>query len=371
MKKLLFITIAFIFACTSHADAVTVTSTTGEFIDGQSVQIDGADFLTKTVPAPRYLSNWDGMSTGSAPTGWTVEAGTPTVETTRSYTSPNAVKFVNTGVDFQQLSRDMGTLDTYVFRGKIYLDNSNDTLSAYQWKHVRMSSSTPPYGIGEEINTSIMLYDTFWEDLPRWYGGGSPFSYYNGGTQGGSATAPATLFPFNEWFDMTIIFKRASGAGVADGEAYTYTNYELKNSGTSFITHDADDGVWRYMLMGGTIHAAGDATGTEDFNVYYDDVYIDDTESVVLICDESTETTSTHCEAQPATTWADGEIDITINQSVFVDSESAYLIIKDSTGTPSVGYPITFADSSTTTSISATGTPSTVRATGTATTIGG
>lgn len=304
-----------------HA-AVVVSSAT--LTDGV-VTIGGSGFGSKTTAAPVYNQNWDSMTTGSTPTGWTVESGTPTVETTKSYSGDNSVKFVNTSDTFQQLSKDMGASDFFIFRGKIHLDDTLNTMTSGQWKGIRFSSSNPPYGINQEATTAIVLFDSWWDDTPQWYNNGSPY-FYSEGTNQFSLSAPSTFFPWSEWFDFTFIVKRSSEEDTADGEVFNIINGATLSSSTSVITHgESTSGTWRYMLMGGTIDGAGD---NETINIYYDDFYVDDTMARVEVCVGSTWSARGKCDPQPATSWSTTSISATYS----APSDGDYIYVVDEAG---------------------------------------
>ena len=317
---------------------------------GTSVAVSGTGFGTKSPATPLY---WDGFETytaGAAPTagGWIVRAGTPTVSTTRAYSGTKAVEFITTSTAFQQMSRDMGSMETIYYRGKTYLDNSLNPCGRYQWKGLRFSSSPGAYAINEEPTTSIFLMDSWWYSTTGWGNTGSPYSYYNGGTNGGSLSAPSTLFPFEQWFDYEFIGKRATAPSTANGSATITINGTQKSSKTDYTTHDADDGGYRYMLMGGTVASCttGDGTTpiTPNNRIYYDDVYMDNTVARVELCDSPTWGSRTHCEIQPPAAWSDTAITTTYNQGSFAVGATAYLYIVDSTGAVSAASgPITIS----------------------------
>lgn len=95
------------------------------------------------------------------------------------------------------------------------------------------------------------------------------------------------------------------------------------------------------QVLGFYRDSTNDGTGT----LHLDDLYIDNTWSRVEIGDASTYATSTHREIQPATSWEDGSVAVTLNRGSFGASDNAYLYVVDSTGAVnSSGYAITFGD---------------------------
>ncbi len=100
--------------------------------------------------------------------------------------------------------------------------------------------------------------------------------------------------------------------------------------------------IWRLGYDGG-------GTTPPSINLWMDDVYIDNTQSRVMIGNASTLAGSTHLELQPPTAWnSNGQsVTITVNQGSFADSATAYLYVINANGNVNInGYPITFSSGS-------------------------
>jgi hypothetical protein len=81
--------------------------------------------------------------------------------------------------------------------------------------------------------------------------------------------------------------------------------------------------------------------------VWTDDIYIDDTQARVELGDKSTWSACTWRDIQPATSWSDNSIQISVNQGRFGSSANAYLYIVDSTGVVNAnGYPVSIGSGS-------------------------
>ncbi|NTW27233.1 MAG: hypothetical protein HGA36_02845 [Candidatus Moranbacteria bacterium] len=365
--KIFFLFVTFLMLPNLAFATPSIVDVSGSLNDGQNVSISGSGFGAKTIAAPVYWDNFESYALGSAPTagGWIVRAGTPTISSERPYSFSKSVRFNNAVHDvFQQMSRDMGTnfTQTVYFKGKLYLDNTLDICQQYQWKNLRFSSSPGAYHQNEETSTSITMMNPWWEAAvgSRWFNTGSPDFYYNGGLNGipggtplwGGINAPSTLYPFNQWFDYEFIVKQSSAAGIADGALTINVNGTQKTNATGLITYGVGDGIYRYMMMGGTIASCKDSTATvlldPNFKIYYDDMYVDDTRARVEVCNANTKAGSTHCEIQvPQNTWSDGQLEIKLNQGTFANDSSAYLYVADANGSVNaVGFPVTFGATS-------------------------
>lgn len=118
--------------------------------------------------------------------------------------------------------------------------------------------------------------------------------------------------------------------------------YTIKVNGTLFYDNISWSGCSASMNYVGSI-------GWDANELYYtlstwmDDIYVDDSFQRVAICSESTlGSPPYHCEFQPATSWNDTSITITLNRGSFGSTDSAYLYVFNSSNTASSGYAITF-----------------------------
>ncbi len=324
----LFVICAVLYGSNASGAVLSDVNTNGH------VTITGSGFGEKSTPQARYFSDMEGMPVGQIPQGWYTLAGAPAVSLTKAFSGTQAVEFISDSDDFHQIAFDAGEFPSiFVFHGKMYIDNTADTLTQYQLKHIRLSSSEDVYRTNAEITTSIVLYDSWWtsDGGDRWFNTGSPHVYYDGSNSyAGSVSAPSDLFPMNTWFDYKVILRRSSAPGTPDGAVYNYVNGELKSSKTDFTTHDADDGVWRYFMLGGSIVSG--SGGVENMRIYYDDVYLDDTLSCVEIGDKSTYEECLALNPQPVIAWSDTSVDVNLNKGALVTGSTAYMYITDSSG---------------------------------------
>lgn len=92
-------------------------------------------------------------------------------------------------------------------------------------------------------------------------------------------------------------------------------------------------GYYRFVQEGGSIANVSDYRGgVEDSNWrYFDDIYIDNTLSRVILGNASTYTACTITEPQPPTTWGTTSITVTVNQGK-LSAGTVYLYVFDSDG---------------------------------------
>ena len=179
-------------------------------------------------------------------------------------------------------------------------------------------------------------------------------------------------FTFNVYYDgewqYFMIEYEESDYNVANGQARLYKSSTAPTktaierlTSINKLSQSSDGSVAEYAKL-----RAITASDTVRANVYYDDIYIDNTWQRVEIGDNATYANCTHREMQIPTAW-DGvsgtnSISITVNRGAFGSTDSAYLYVVDADGTVNeTGYAITFGDTGETPTISA---PSGFRAVG-------
>ena len=78
----------------------------------------------------------------------------------------------------------------------------------------------------------------------------------------------------------------------------------------------------------------------DDAHRLIDDVYVDDTLSIVILGNASTYSSCTVREPQPQTAHSATEIILTLNQGAIADDSTGYLYVRDENGALSFGYPV-------------------------------
>jgi hypothetical protein len=96
-------------------------------------------------------------------------------------------------------------------------------------------------------------------------------------------------------------------------------------------------------------------TATSHVEVYWDNIYVDNSWARVEIGNNQNYALSTHTEIQiPHTTWNDSTIQFTVNLGNFNTSEQLYLFVVDEGGVASEGFPLAMESVPTITSVSGT-----------------
>ena len=96
-----------------------------------------------------------------------------------------------------------------------------------------------------------------------------------------------------------------------------------------------------YYRRGDGENIASNYRGGRDAYRYFDDLYVDNTFSRVMLCNNATYTSATICEPQIPSAWAAGEITVTVNQGALPNG-TAYLFVFDSDNVANTtGYAVT------------------------------
>ena len=101
---------------------------------------------------------------------------------------------------------------------------------------------------------------------------------------------------------------------------------------------DKYPGTQRTIGIGGYARAQGFSGNWR----YFDDAYVDTTLSRVVLADKPVLSQATIIENQIPSAWSDGSITATVNLGQFAQGQTAFLIVVDSSGTPSaIGLAVT------------------------------
>ena len=145
----------------------------------------------------------------------------------------------------------------------------------------------------------------------------------------------------NEWFHYLLMIKQSSASGVADGQVQVYVNGRNIATEEKMVTYETGEVVKGATFMWYMGNNEGEGTA----QVYFDDIYIDNSWQSLWICDGNSWDESTHREVQVPTAWSSDSITLKINQGSFKNDETAYLFVVDQNGVASEkGKPIVFCD---------------------------
>lgn len=356
-KYIILITVFVMFISVSVLAQPSIVSVGGSIVDGQTVDISGTGFGTNALGF-----EWTGDHIDSAQSGevfkkdnWIVYEDTThndAVQYTNSkyHSSPHSLHsdFYGDKYDsfFSYDTGDSGITESYMTTW-IRLDKNDDS-TKFQWKNFRLSNES-----NLSANKSALAHNWWWyaENGPRindW--AANPSQIYTTDvetTRNRIFYPPTNAFEFGKWIRIEIYCKKSSSPGVPDGILkWKRVDLEDYREDLAVMTHSENDEPWRYHLIGMYYGNLAGGIGVRDMDMYYDDIYISNTQARVEIGNAETWDGCTHREIQIPVEWSDGSIKVKLNKGSFT-SEKAYLYIVDNQGIVNPdGYVIEFETTS-------------------------
>jgi len=118
-------------------------------------------------------------------------------------------------------------------------------------------------------------------------------------------------------------------------------------NGTDWASDDTNiDGICSVSIGGYYRRTSSPNLEHDDAHKIFDDIYVDDTLSHVILGNSSTYSSCTILEIQPPTAWSATSITVSLNQGKINDDSTAYLYVFDADGVPNAtGYPVVIGSS--------------------------
>jgi len=348
MRIITFLVFLSISTCVYSAPSINTVS-----IDGSQIAITGAAFSTKTTAAPAYLNTFDDDTTGGSATGLTTPLSERGIISTDQARDGKSLKytFETTGEQFKRDIFDFGSGQDYVYVTawvRLHYEITGTVTNSFQWKGVYVASNADGYEPVNAIDNGVILNYWMRHETGAWFNvyGTMQNGAASGWANGDSLDSDAYIF--DGWQRLEMCFRRSSGASVAD--AVFYVNRIGRSGGpfdykTNAVSHDdAGDSKWRYVNIGQALASVGGG-GTAKLEVWFDELYIDNSWARVEIGNDPVLENCTHREIQPATTWTSTDITTTLNQGSLPPGDYWVFVI-DESGVPSAGEPITIGETS-------------------------
>lgn len=327
--------------------APSISGVSGTFTHGSVVAITGSGFGTKAQAAPL---KWDPFESGAlgesmVARGWSQYNGpTPITSAEQAHAgSRSALALLTVGTeDFDGAYLPLDNLTSVWVSLWFYWDRDppGNPTGGEVFKWIRINASNAP---GNEVYTGVPQFRTQMQPSGSWcYDEVHPNESLNGTgfVQRDCDPAPTR----GAWTRMDALYRLSNPAGTANGEIRTWYNGSLEMALSGIVTRAS--GITDTLTSVLLPQMASLLNSASSYKFFVDDAYIDSTPARVELCESSTYVSSTHCEAQPATAWADGSITITLNRGSFGASGSAYLYVFDVTNASNEsGYAVTLGTS--------------------------
>lgn len=321
------------------------------------VDIFGSNFGAKATAAPVFFNTMESVALGALPDGFTINAGigTPVATSPARGNSTKSMKFSADLTAFSGSSSEkwgrsvydlgIGGADHVYITYWLNLDktgtsctSSPSNLCQWQWKNTYVGATPSAYTSTIPNNTTMGIDNWYRNSISSWFNTFA-LNYYNGLTNGGGVkpSIPSDAYVFNQWQRVEVYVQRSSAPLTPDGQfkIQRIGKAAMLNS-SDIITNDSDDLPWRYIAIGqaitNVIETYVGKGGRVKWDAYYDDVYIDTTLARVEMCDTPVWADRTHCEIQPATSWADAQIKVSYNPGNFTTGQNVYVYVVDSNG---------------------------------------
>lgn len=322
-------------------------SITGHLIDTNTVEITGNGFGTITDLPESLNYNIEEGNVGDA----FEKANWRQYYSAKALYSDNDSHSGKKSIIFEFTDSNIGCALMYDFGQhveKIYITAwikivKLDNQTIFQWKNWRIKNSND-YNVAVLGHTGV-IGDCWWgANEGIW--GNSDLQVYSDGValQDEKRTLPADAFVFDEWQRIEAYYKKSdtnSKNGKIEWRRIGRSNGEIIISNNDAITHTkpGDDQLWRYTLIG---HYYGNTTGGtfRHMKVYYDDIYISQTNARVEIGNNKIWSNCTKREIQVPKKWSDNSIVLELNKGSFASGQY-YLYVVDNEGNVNEnGFPI-------------------------------
>ena len=313
--------------------SLTDVTWSGNLTGGTSVSINGTGFSSKSTAAPVKFDDFDSGTNGNSVSteGYWSTQGTAPVFNNDNLRDGNGLNV--------QADLNGGTTDAF-YKNSAF---STDNIYVNFWVKFNRGSGDDDYQIKlwrlQDTNTAgdyPGISDFNWGDATsgRW-------SYYQISYDGGGAkTFNHSHYAEDTWINVELQTKVESSAGALDGELHVWQDgvSQVSSTGLKMTNNSQDIGAIR---IGSAISNGGTAA-----TQYFDDVYIDDAWNRVLLCNNATYSSRTHCEIQVPSAWSTTDVTVSLNKGTFADDETVWFYVVDSSGNVNnTGWEVTLGGS--------------------------
>lgn len=271
-------------------------------------------------------ANGDNISTTATIGTWSgYGSNTPKITTAEAHSGSRSGALISSNSD-NQLNKNF--------------TNATELLITF-WAKVPAGSCFPGASTPGTLTTISSWKMSWFMDGPTGYLGNDdmcmPTVVSNNTMMAGNSYTPSPYISlqsdnwnFSGWNRFTVWAKAGSPTSSAGNWYYEWLGVTTQSRTSTQPVFAADGAVWNYVNIPGWHSGAVSNT-----DVMYDDIYIStgaNAAARVELCDTNTWAARTHCEIQPPTAWSDTGITATYNPGSFINGQTAYFYVIDSTG---------------------------------------
>jgi hypothetical protein len=342
-----FLTVIFMLIAGAVFADPSIDYISGACAHGDTILISGSGFGTKNAAAPKKYDDFESGTPGNAlGNGWIYDGGDDEVTEYSALPSSRGVGEVCTRQYYWSWNiEDPTKRCTGVHLGLSTPWAENGDAAMYLSGWVYAYESHPDSGShstkwlqvqGPEEESGYPQYRLGGSSGGSWY----QEVYNSNASHGGNPMSYDFSTPFNEGWQRHEVYIYFDDVVGTSGVFKNWVDLDLgaNQTGLDAMKH-ADCGAERFLIS----WYYGMDSGTSDnayANVYWDELYIDDTLARIEIGDNATFGSCTHREIQIPVTWATGEATAVLNRGAYDIGDTSYVFIVDSSGYRSSGEQI-------------------------------
>lgn len=260
-----------------------IESTTGSFVDSQSVSLIGTQLGVKPAPTPLYFSTFEDDIVGQLPSGFV----NPNPTYGGYVQSNEAIGSKSVEFNYNTTSQEQGSRDSIDFGDAprnpefyistwMYYDKTDTTSTQWQIKTIVLGSDDSVYFyFSNNLNQTSLGLQQWWRESNggQWFNNFASMWYNGVGDQGADGgTLASDAFPFNEWHRVDIWAKMSSAPLQPDA----IMKVARKNKVTPLcditdgVSHDTNNDLWRGIGIGQLV--ASNFDGLLKLDVLYDNL---------------------------------------------------------------------------------------------------
>ncbi len=305
-----------------------IDGVTGVVSSGQSVTVTGTGFGVKSPAAPIL---WETFDDGVNDAPLSTDSDWPT--------------YAGNGARYSDVSPHSGGLCVYNWvsnaapsgngfaTNNFHFPESDEIYYSYLYRH-EGTSVGPAVQKSGRINTTGNLYSG-----PGVVALSDSYVYY---TPGDSAVYPAdddgtgryfssSILGSDTWTRHQLFGRLSTPAGQANGLILVSVGDEEKTF-ADIVTREAGNSFQFESVILGLMFANINTVPGAWHDMYLDDVYIDNTRARVELCTGMTWELRGECQPQPATSWDEVSITITINGGQWASGQTVFVYVLDADG---------------------------------------
>ena len=316
--------------------AQSVIEVTGDIVDGQSVAIAGHSFGSSNHLGPRI---WDDLESGDFSPAWrsTNHLGLGSESRHSGSETCAAINFQGSGGDG---GYGFVTAPSAVLAERWFVQYWFQLDENFDW-------GTSTYGGGDENLANVKIFrmwnpgsvDENFVIALHGFRNSAPYTSEYIDNDGGDYVFRGYMDDWStgSWHCLQFEYKESSVL-AQDGEIRIWLDGALQLDDRSIMTREDYSDLKRPYIVG--FYDSWNDSGADRDDVFFDDIYIDDSWSRIEVGNAPIYNECTHREIQIPTSWADDMITFDMSTGGLAHTDDLYLFVVDQDGSRSPGFLI-------------------------------